>query len=437
MTQRASASDNSHGRQWHDGKRQRSRVLSLPFSRPPCRAAVALALALLLVLAGCDQSAAQQPGAHPAATRPGVPAVHTAVPPTPTPTGLPAFSDWRAAYLSSDGFVHVVTLDGKTDLTSPALLHFQNNAQVFASAGASPDGHLLAYNTLNLWIVTMAGRGTVRDVFTRVVFNMAWSPDGRQLALNDASGGLSLLKTTGQELTPIPGLSINGDGQPLAGIANLSLWGWLDASHLAIGGYPVSGGSESATSYELRSLDVTSGAWRTIATISSPGLGAGRVALSSDGSRALFFNADLRDRPFTPIVDAIDTTTGAVTPLPAILRATHGTTQPVGPEYTSAAGRPGTHQLAVTTGFLPNHDLKVWLLDVDRDTATPLLNDQYVAQWSPDGATLVVSTSATTAAGLGPFDLSAVTFGPDGQPHVTLLTHFAMSFPFLGFVRTA
>jgi len=58
-------------------------------------------------------------------------------------------------------------------------------------------------------------------------------------------------------------------------------------------------------------------------------------------------------------------------------------------------------------------------------------------RWSPDGATLVVATSVQAEAGLGPHDLSAVTFGHDGQPHITQLTNDAMSFPFLGFVRTA
>jgi len=266
---------------------------------------------------------------------------------------------------------------------------------------------------------------------------MDWSPDSRQLALSDNSGGISLLKMTEKEVMPIPGLPITGEATPILGMGNPSLWGWLDASHLAIGGYPISGGTESTTAYSLGLLDVTAGTLRTIATIHSPGLGAPAIVLSPDGTHALFYNGNLHDRPFTPIVEAIDTTTGAITPLPTIVRTTQGTQEPLGIEYTSAAWRPGTHQLAVSTGFLPNHDLKVWLLDLDHDTATPLLSDQYVAQWSPDGATLVVSTANSAAAGFGPYDLSAVTVDPSGQPHVTLLTNDAMSFPFLGFVRTA
>lgn len=327
--------------------------------------------------------------------------------------------------------MHVVTLDGQTDLPGPALPPFTINGLTLATAGASPDGHLLAYNYADVRIVSIAGRGAVRNVFTRVVDAMAWSPDSRQLALCDGSGGLSLLKTTAAELTSIPGLSINGDGRPVAGEVFPSLLGWLDASHLAIGGYPLSGISSStgiAIAYALRSLDVTSGTWRTIATINSPGLGSPRITLSSDGSRALFSNSEIRDQPFTPIVDEINTVTGDITPLPAILHAT-------GPTFISTAWRPGTHQLAVTTDF---NNLKTWLLNLDSDTAIALFSEKGLVQrWSPDGTTLVLSTGDSAAAGFGPYDLSAVTFGLDGQPHVTLLTHDAMSFPFLGFVRTA
>jgi WD40 repeat protein len=409
MTQWASASHRTEAQRAHGGSK-----LPRFFLRP---AALALALALLVALAGCDQSAVQPPPKHPTLT--------------PTPTGLPAFADWRAAYLSSDGFVHVVTLDGKTDLTGPALPPFKSGGQILASAGASPDGHLLAYNSTDLVIANVAGSGhgaSTREVLAGAVAGIAWSPDSRQLALNGGLGELSLLRTTADARTPVP-------GTPIPNVNVLHLWGWLDASHLAIGTGAIVDGKESATAYVLSSLDVTSGALRAIATIRSPGLGAPAIILSPDGSRALFYNGNLRDRPFTPIVDAIDTATGTVTPLPTILRATYS--ESFGREYTSLAWRPGTHQLAVSTGFLENNDLKMWLLDLDHDTATPLLNGQYVAQWSPDGATLVVSTSTQAEAGLGPFDLSAVTFAPDGQPHVTLLTHFAMSFPFLGFVRTA
>ncbi len=429
MTQRASASDSSQWQRRYSGSKS-----SRSFPCLPRFAALALALALLVALAGCEQSAVQPPPAHPTpiATRRGkpAPATPTAAPAPPTSAALPAFADWRAAYLAGDGSVHVVTLDGKTNLSGPALPPFTINGLSLASAGASPDGHLLAYSSPSVVIANVVGAGrgaSTRAVVAGAVADMAWSPDSRQLALSNGGGDLSLLPTPADARTPVP-------GTPIQDVDVLNLWGWLDASHLAIGTGAIVDGEESATAYVLSSLDITSGALRTIATISSPSLGSPRITLSSDGTRALFSNARIRDQPFTPIVDAIDTATGAVTPLPAIVRATSGS---FGPEYTSTAWRPGTHQLAVSTGFLPNNDLKAWLLDVDRDTATPLLSGQYVAQWSPDGTTLVVSTANSAAVGLGPYDLSAVTFGPSGQPHVTLLTHDAMSFPFLGFVRTA
>lgn len=414
MTQRASASDTSQGQRRYSGRKP-----SRSFPRPSRRAALALALALLVALAGCDQSAVQPPP-----TRPTL---------TPTPAGLPAFADWRAAYLSLEGSVHAVTLDGKSDLVGPALPPFKINSLSLASAGASPDGRLLAYAAPSVVIANVAGSGggaSAHEVLAGAIANMAWSPDSRQLALSNGGGNLSLLPATADAHTPVP-------GTPILAATVLNLWGWLDASHLAIGTDAIVGEKASTTAYAFDSLNIISGALRTIAIIRSPGLGAPRIVLSPDGTQALFYNGNLHDRPFTPIVDAIDTTTGVVTPLPAIVRATQGTQAPLGIEYTSAAWRPGTHQLAVSTGFLPNHDLKAWLLDVDHDTATPLLGDQYVAQWSPDGATLIVSTANSAAAGYGPYDLSAVTFDSGGQPHVTLLTNDAMSFPFLGFVRTA
>jgi|SRR5690348_14676715 len=415
MAQRASASHRTAAQRARGGMK-----LSRPFSRRARFATLALALALLLALAGCDQSAVQ-----PSPTRPAL---------TPTPAGLPAFSDWRAAYLSLDGSVHAVTLDGKSDLTGPALPPFKINSLILASAGASPDGHLLAYASPSIVMANVAGTGagaglgaSTREVVAGAVADMVWSPDSRQVALSDGGGALSLLPATADARTPIP-------GTPIPDVTVLNLWGWLDSSHLAIGTGAIVDGKESATAYVLSSLDITTGTLRTIAIIRSPGLGAPAIALSPDGSRALFYNARIQDQPFTPIVDEIDIATGAVTLLPAIVRATAGS---FGPDYTSAAWRPGTHQLAISTGFLENNDLKMWLLDVDRDTATPLLNGQYVARWSPDGATLVVATSVQAEAGLGPHDLSAVTFGHDGQPHITQLTNDAMSFPFLGFVRTA
>ena len=76
----------------------------LPRSLPrwPRLVALALALATLLALAACDQSAAPRTSAQPTGTQPVASTIPTAVLPTAMPAGLPTFSDWRAAYLSSD-----------------------------------------------------------------------------------------------------------------------------------------------------------------------------------------------------------------------------------------------------------------------------------------------------------------------------------------------
>jgi hypothetical protein len=71
-----------------------------------------------LLALGCGTGAAGEPRGQ--------------VTPTPTPTVdsaslMPAFHDWRAAYLGQDGHVHIVTLDGQTDLKGPVfpLLSYQ------------------------------------------------------------------------------------------------------------------------------------------------------------------------------------------------------------------------------------------------------------------------------------------------------------------------
>jgi Tol biopolymer transport system component len=70
---------------------------------------------------------------------------------------------------------------------------------------------------------------------------------------------------------------------------------------------------------------------------------------------------------------------------------------------------------------------------------TPINGHDYVAGWSPDGSTLVLSNAINdeNTVGLGPFTLTAVTFLPSGRAKFTTLTHNSMSFIFLGFIRSA
>ena len=58
---------------------------------------------------------------------------------------LPAFPDWRVAYVGSDGRVHAVSLDGATDVSGVSLPSLATASTLLAGGTASPDGHYVAY----------------------------------------------------------------------------------------------------------------------------------------------------------------------------------------------------------------------------------------------------------------------------------------------------
>ncbi len=199
--------------------------------------------------------------------------------------------------------------------------------------------------------------------------------------------------------------------------------GWIDATHLAVSMYGI-----QQSDYSLGSLDITTGTLRVIATVTIPEA-TGLFLLSPDGGTDIFYTFPFQDYTFTPTFEEIDTSSGVITPLPAIARELAG----IG--YSGFAWKPQTRTLAVSTGFLDNGNLEVWLLDLTSDSLTRVLSGQYVDAWSPDGNTLITSTNNEYAIGQGPFSISATTFGAGGQPTTTLLTSQAMTFPFVGFVR--
>jgi WD40-like Beta Propeller Repeat len=379
--------------------------------------AVVLVLLALLMLPACGGPST---AASPRSTAPTAVAKWTegALPSTPTPSAghlLPTFSDWRAAYLAADGLLHVITLDGKTDLAGPQLPGMDSYGLIFASAGISPNGHLLAYDTNSLSIVEVTGRrpvaGSVGGAYT-----MFWSPDGAEIALGDNVGGFSVARAADGSWHVVPGTRPSW---------YYVLDGWIDTTHLLIDGVPKAG------TFILGSLDVVTGQLRQIASLPTAQNVDYFVTLSPDGREALFYNQPYRDYPFTPAAAVIDTATGAVRALPRIAPLTAALTK-------TFAWRPGTHTVAVSP-LQP--DLRLSLINVDNDSATSIVLDPsvgLVAGWSPDGTTLVFSTDEQFGVGAGPYRISAVRLAPtSGAASVTLLTRSATSFPFIGFVRTA
>jgi len=374
------------------------------------------ALILAMVVVACNSLSARKPSpATPETT-------------AQTTNALPVFSDWRAAYLGNDGRVHVVTLDGKTDVTGPELPDLTSDGLTFSSGGSSPNGHLLVYAPSSLDIVNLTDRQKDLEQERALAYGLFWSADSKELALDEDNGVIAIASVQN-------GASHVIQGMPKGTVG--SLLGWIDKTHLAItdiqdqGLVTLPGGDQYNTAIGVASLDITTGQVRLIARISNPELGCQRMTLSPDGTTVLFSNAECHGFPFTPLVDEIDMATGAITPLPNILQAT-------GAGFTSVAWQAGTDRVAVSTGYAANGDLHTWLLTLDQDRAQTLPGAGYAAGWAPGSDTLMLTTGQDISIGAGPFTLMALNVGVNGEASSIIpLTGEAMTFPFLGFVRTA
>ncbi|MFI5273462.1 MAG: hypothetical protein ACHQ4H_10570 [Ktedonobacterales bacterium] len=376
--------------------------------------------ALLLVLwcaalvAGCAA-----PVTH--ATTPAAPQATSL--PTPVPTwttlpmiALPAFADWRAAYAGTDGLLHAVTFDGKTDLAGQPLPGLSSYGLMLVSAGASPNGKLVAYAATGLNIVDAAQVTPVSSAGMAAAYTMFWSPDGTRLALGDNEGRFAIADAGAGRTTPVPG------SRPAL---FRTLDGWLDNTHVLIDGVSTGGNS-----IVLGALNIADGRVRQIAALPLERNVEYRISLAPDGHEVLVYGWPYRDYLYTPFADLVDTTTGAHRLLPALAARTP---QGVG----EVVWRPDSLALAFS---LNQQGAPAMILSLATGAATALTTapaDETVAAWSPDGSTLIFSTGYQLGVGTGPFTVSAVSLTSGALPRVTVLTNDAMSFPFIGFVRTA
>ena len=322
-----------------------------------------------------------------------------------------------------------MSLDGRTDVAGQTLHDLTSPSLGFASAGISPDGLLVAYAPPSLTIVDLTSQRADIVMQRTVPDRIVWSADSSQLALDLGLGDMAVAGARDGSLHAVAGTPPNAVGD---------LIGWIDSSHLAvtyIGGQtivsnPNNSQDQYATSIAVASLSTETGQTHVIATIHSPGLGQWSFSLAPDGRTILFSNRQYRSYPYTPQVDEIDVASGTVTPLPHIDQITQS-------GFTAVAWQRGTGLLAVSSGFIVNGDLKDWILNPGQDSAVALPNVGYVASWAPAGSTVVVTTGQQTENGTGPFTLTALSIGPSGQVvSSTVLTNAAMTFPFLGFIRT-
>jgi hypothetical protein len=394
------------------------RRLDVREMRQPLRygALLLLLCAILVLLTACAQSSATKPSSTPTLRTTATPAAVT----------LPAFSDWRAAYLDARGSLHAVSSDGKTDVVGPKLAGLNANGTGVVAAGFSPDGHLLAYaGDTNTVVTDVTGREATGGIPSfAAIYNMHWSPDGSELEADDNVGNIMIEHLPDGKVTSLAEAAATLGFRPAA-------LGWIDATHLAVS-FGLS--TDTTQAFGIGSIDVTSGQARTLATFSAPASsstwGSAYFSLSPDGAEALLYNQPFRNDPFTPQVDVIDTATGAVTPLPHITSVMGGNT------FATVAWRTGTgtQTVAVSIGFGVGRS---WLLDVAHDSATPIGAAGYPAGWSPDGKTLILSSGWQSAINAGPIQLTAVAFADDGTQTTAILTKVAYTFTFLGFVKTA
>jgi WD40 repeat protein len=385
----------------------------------------------IALLAGCNSSSAHRVTSS------------TTSSPKPNPTSpitggspLPTFSDWRVAYMGLDGTIHVITLDGKTDISGPDIPFAPSNqASITGSginnAGFAPDGHTLAFADPLLNIIDVA-KGNQVDIPASPLSapnSAAWSPDGTMLALAGGNYEFDIAKASDGTITTIPHTPFPGN-PPEANILN----GWLDATHIAVSGFLPSVVGQSTATYVLYSLDITTGVSHPIAQMTMPAQEEEGLLLSPDGTKALFYTIPFQGHAYTPYVAEIDVGSGAITSLPALAQMETSSSF-----ITNVAWQRGTQTVALSTGYIVNNNLKNWLVNLQQDSASQLQINSYPLQWSPDNKTLIMSSQEQNASaiGAGPFTLTALAFGANGQTTQTVLTTQAYNFNFIGFIRTA
>jgi hypothetical protein len=346
---------------------------------------------------------------------------------TPPALVLPAFSDWRVGYLGQDGKLHAVSLDGQTDVGGVSLPSLSAAGATgtpitgtpLAGAAASPDGHFLAYSgSAGPVLVHLTAKAADQDAVRSgdaVPSALLFSPDGAKLAWLGTNSAVHL--TTIDTLADATVTGTTGQGIT-------ELLGWIDATHLA-----VRVAKTGATTEQVAALDTASGQLRGIVTLTKPGYGTLRYRLSPDGARFLAWNTPITGQAFTAIYRSYDTKTGAVRKLPNALRL-------IGTNLTAVTWKPGAATAAIASGSEATHDLRLWLLDAEGDSATSL-GAAYPLGWLSDGSQLITSSANSATLGGGPFTITAVTVPASGPPSRVTLTEKAMTFPWLGLVRTA
>jgi len=361
--------------------------------------------------------------------------------PTRTPSivrsPLPAFSDWRVAYMGVDNRIHAVTLDGKTDVAG-ATLPFgpagtpPNLGGGIENPGFGPDGRTLAYVTDQGFIIMNVASNQIPQIIVNHNSDpdtLQWAPDGHSLVLFEIPNGFFLAHINDGSIVPTPGNPFLDPA--FQGNASLDVW-FNDTEVL----FTRLGGTSNQTRYQYYAFNVTSGKSRLIAAIPiptpSPPYGV-EASVLPNRANILYFFTSIQGDSITPTVSLFDIGSSTNIPLPNLTKL--NTPEALGLQ--NFRWRPGTQIAALCTGSPVNHNLKDWLVDPANDKVTPLPSIGFPVGWSPDGKTLILSSDRISEKGGGPYTITALTFQNDGSMTQTVLTTTAMNFNFIGFVRTA
>lgn len=371
-----------------------------------------------------------------------VPTVRTTPSATAALPALPAFSDWRVAYVGQDDHLHAVSLDGGADVAGmalPTFLDLQQDMNSVMLPGTSPDGHYLAYPGYHSYevIIQVAGDHSTSGKNGPVrygSYTAFWSPDSTHIVGSAADQTGIWITTVGSwQDAQIPGTVRSPSPNVL---------GWIDNTHLLVSDdYSDSGGGQ-----HLAALDITSGTEHVIASLPFAEYGAPGLLVSADGAHVLVVviapadgEGERAGGSYGPLLEVVDTATGQIHKLPNTLKL-------LGTRVSALAWEPASATLAVSTGELPYSptsgapdDFKLWLVDAQHDTARQLPAVGYPLAWAPAGAgsTLITSTFRFAQGRAGPFTISALTVAGSDAPTVTTLTRSAMTYPLLGLVRSA
>lgn len=402
------------------------------YARPSVRftglAIVAVALAAALILLTLPRPAVRT--ARPLAT--GTSTLASVNAPAPATawegSSLPAFHDWRVAYLALDGAVHAVTADGTRDVEGPVLPGLDASTLLRpAGTEVSPNGRFLAYLAAStqapgvdaartLVVVDLASRQPARVLAraeTARAVALFWSPDSAHLAYQDVvarPSSIAIIDVRNGAIAALPWPF--GDRNPV-----ILLAGWIDAAHLAVLVFwpatPTASQPGTPGSATFGALDLASGAFRAIATLPPEPI----VHVAPDGRHAV-----VQDSSHPGAVEVVETATGQMRQLPTISHAAGGL-------FFKAAWQPGAQVVAVNTSGSGPESPRALLLDLGKDEATWLPSDGEVLGWAPDGGPLIISSVGNALRAVSPIPQYAQSF------QYVALTQAAVAF--LGFIRTA